>query len=366
MDIVTKKEVFTNPLYLESGRILEPYELVYETYGKLNDDKSNVVVVCHAWTGSHHAAGRYEGDRKSGWWDDLIGDGKGIDTTKKFVICVNVIGSCFGSTGPMSTLPDGTKPLRLKFPIITISDMVKAQRILFDRLGIYEVEAIIGGSMGGMQALCFAIEHPRFAKKIIMLASTYQTRPWTIAFNKVAMEAIRNDPMFKNGEYNPKEIKEKGMVGMAIGRMAGHISFLSPESMDSKFDRNFVPTDGLYELFGRFQIESYLEYNGLNFPKWFDPLSNLYLIKAINVFDATRNYDSLEDSLSHIVADLHLISFQRDLLFLPQEMEKIRDTMIEIGKEAKVHYMQIESNYGHDAFLVEVEKFDGYIKRVLA
>jgi homoserine O-acetyltransferase len=366
LDIVTKKEVFTNPLYLESGRILEPYELVYETYGKLNDDKSNVVVVCHAWTGSHHAAGRYEGDRKAGWWDDLIGDGKGIDTTKKFVICVNVIGSCFGSTGPISYLPDGARPLRLKFPVITISDMVKAQRILFDRLGIYAVEAIIGGSMGGMQALCFAIEYPRFAKKVIVMAATYQTRPWTIAFNKIAMEAIRRDSDFKNGEYNPKEIKDKDIVGMAIGRMAGHISFLSPESMDQKFDRNFVPTDGLYELFGRFQVESYLEYNGNNFSKWFDPLSNLYLIKAINIFDATRNYDSLEDSLSHIQAQLHLISFKRDLLFLPKEMEAIKDVMCDIGKEELVSYQEIDSDYGHDAFLVEVDKFDTYIKEVLA
>ncbi|MCH9813551.1 MAG: homoserine O-acetyltransferase [Epsilonproteobacteria bacterium] len=365
MKITTHTEHFTNPLYLESGRILEPYELTYETYGELNEDKSNVIVVCHALTGSHHAAGHYEDDRKAGWWDTMIGSQKSIDTDRFFVICVNVIGSCFGSTGPMSPKYPSSAPYRMKFPVITISDMVKAQRILFDRLGIHKAHAIIGGSMGGMQALCFAIEHPNFAKQHILLASTYATQPWAIAFNKVAREAVIRDPDFQNGLYDPEVIKENGLSGLSTGRMCGYISYLSPDSMDEKFGRDYVQTDGLYELFGRFQVERYLDYNGLNFVNWFDPLSFLYITKAINIFDASRNYDSLEDSLSRINSEITLISFASDLLFLPKEMQTIYDTLCNLGREKETHYLEIESTYGHDAFLVEIDKFAHYVQKAL-
>ena len=365
MKVTTATEHFTNPLYLESGRILEPYDLTYETYGELNHDKSNVIVVCHALTGSHHAAGLYEGDVKPGWWDGMIGDGKTIDTTKYFVICVNVIGSCFGSTGPMSPKYPSNDPYRLKFPVITISDMVKAQRILFDRLGIHKAYAVIGGSMGGMQALCFSVEHPNFAKKHIILASTYATQPWAIAFNKVAREAVVQDPAFKEGFYNPEEIKENGFPGLATGRMCGYISYLSPHSMAKKFGREYVETDGLYALFGKFQVERYLDYNGINFVNWFDPLSFLYITKAINIFDATRNYDSLEDSLSRVKSEIVLVAFKNDLLFLPQEMQTIEQTLKNIGKEDLVSYTLIDSDYGHDAFLVELDKFSHYVAQAL-
>ena len=249
MKIETKVEKFTEALYLESGRILEPYELIYETYGELNSDKSNVIVVCHALTGSHHAAGRYEGDRKAGWWDGIIGEGKAIDTDAHFVICVNVIGSCFGSTGPQSPKYPASEPYRLAFPVITISDMVKAQRNLFTRLGIHHAKAVIGGSMGGMQALCFAVEHPNFAAQHIMLASTYATQPWAIAFNKVAREAILKDPAFDNGNYDPQAIKSEGFLGLTVGRMAGYISYLSPHSMHDKFGRIYDEKDGSHQSF---------------------------------------------------------------------------------------------------------------------
>lgn len=365
MKITTKTARFTNPLYLESGRILEPYEIIYETYGELNEDKSNVIVIAHALSGSHHAAGKYEGDRKPGWWDSLIGPGKAVDTDKYFVICANNIGSCFGSTGPMSPNYPSDEPYRFKFPVLTISDIVKAQRILFDSLGIHHVKAVIGGSMGGMQALCYAIEYPRFADIIIPMATTAYTRPWAIAFNKVVMEAIRKDPEFKDGYYDPEDIKENGLNGLAIGRMAGHISYLAKDSMSEKFGRNYVDQDGLYELFGRFEVERYLEYNGYNFPKNFDPLSYLYIIKTINIFDASRGSDTLEDSLAKIKSKLHLISFSGDVLFFPEEMEEIYDVMCKIGKADQCTYKMIESNYGHDAFLVEVEKFSGYIIDIL-
>lgn len=365
MKICTKIEHFKKPLRLESGRILQEYDLAYETYGILNKDKSNTIVICHALTGNHHAAGLYEGDRKPGWWDALIGDGKIIDTTKYFVICVNILGSCFGSTSPMSLMPNEDRPYRLKFPVITISDIVKAQKNLFDRLGIEHVHAIIGGSLGGMQALCFAVEHPDFSKKIIMLASTYATRPWAIAFNKIAIESIINDRRFNDGFYEKEDIEKTPLVSLAIGRMAGHLSFLSPYAMDKKFGRNYLETDGLYELFGRFQVERYLEYNGYNFAKNFDPLSYLYIIKAMNIFDARRNYENLADSLSRIKSKLHLLAFKGDLLFLPKEMEEIKKTMEDLGRRHLVKYIEIDSKYGHDSFLVEYDKFDMHLRKAI-
>ena len=364
LNLQTHTQHFTNPLYLESGRILEPYDITYETYGHINEDKSNVIVITHALTGSHHAAGFYEDENKAGWWDGLIGSKRAIDTDKYFVICTNVIGSCFGSTGLMSPQTPHQEPYRYKFPVVSIKDMVKAQRILFDRLDIHRVEAIIGGSMGGMQALQFAIHYPNFAKKIIPLATTYATQAWAIAFNKVAQEAILKDPDFKQGYYDPELIKEQGLTGMAIGRMAGHISFLSHESMKEKFAREYKRDDGLYELFGKFQVESYLEYNGYNFTKWFDPLTYLYITKAINIYDLGRGFDSLQEAFKKITAKLHLISFRNDLLFKNFEMKTISDTLHEIGNKNHT-YIDIDSDYGHDAFLVEIEKFEHYIKDAL-
>ena len=362
MKIQTKKATFDEPLYCESGRILQPFDVVYETYGELNKDKSNVIVITHALSGSHHAAGFYEGDRKAGWWDDFIGDKKAIDTLKYFVICMNNIGSCFGSTSPLSIHPLDGKPYRFRFPVLTISDIVKAQMRVLKSLDIENAEAIIGGSMGGMQCLCYAIEYPNFAKHIIAMATTAYTRPWAIAFNKVVTEAIRNDPDFKDGYYESKDIKENGLKGLAVGRMAGHISYLSPQSMNKKFGRRYVSQDGLYELFGRFEVERYMEYNGYSFPHRFDPLSYLYIVKTMNIFNASRGSDTLAQSLNKIKSNLHLISFSGDMLFMPSEMEEIRDIMIANGQ--KITYKQIESNYGHDAFLIEVDKLSDELKNL--
>ncbi len=330
----------------------------------MNEEKSNIIVICHALTGSHHAAGYYEGEHKAGWWDGFIGPGKAIDTDEYFVISTNVIGSCFGSTGPMSTMHPHMEPYRYKFPVVTIKDMVKAQRILFDRLGIHHVHAIVGGSMGGMQALQFAVQFPKFATKIIAMATTYATQPWAIAFNKVAQESILHDPNFKKGYYDPDDLHENGLNGMAVGRMAGHISFLSHHSMQEKFGREYKLTDGLFELFGRFQVESYLEYNGNNFTKWFDPLSYLYITKAINIYDLSRGFDSLEQALLNVQAEMYLISFREDMLFLSKEMKVIADKLAE-RKTLKSDYFEVDSDYGHDAFLVELDKFEDYVKKAL-
>jgi homoserine O-acetyltransferase len=363
MEITTKTAQFSSPLYLESGRILEPYEIAYETYGELNEDKSNVILVCHALSGSHHAAGTYEGERKAGWWDGLIGDGKAIDTSKYYVICTNVIGSCFGTTGPMSNNYPSEDPYRLRFPVVTIKDMVRAQMHFLSQMGIYHVRAIVGGSMGGMQALQFAVDFPNFADHIISLAATYATRPWTIAFNKVAVEAIRRDPRFKHGNYEKGAFEEEGLDGLAIGRIAGHISYLAPYSMDDKFGRNYVNNDGLFELFGRYEVERYMEYNTNNFSRTFDPLSYLYIVKAINTFNLSRGYDSLHDAISRIKANVHLISFSSDYLFFPSEMEHIAKMMKRNGQSHT--YLEVQSDYGHDAFLVELDKFEDHIKDVL-
>jgi homoserine O-acetyltransferase/O-succinyltransferase len=364
LNLQTHTEHFTNPLYLESGRILEPYDITYETYGTLNEDKSNVIVVCHALTGSHHAAGTYEGDNKAGWWNGFIGSGKAIDTDKYFVICSNVIGSCFGSTGPMSPQHPHHEPYRYKFPVVSIKDMIKAQRILFDRLDIHRVEAIIGGSMGGMQALQFAIHYPNFANKIIALAATHAAQPWAIAFNKVAQESILKDPDFKQGYYDPEVIKEQGLSGMAVGRMAGHISFLSHKTMREKFGRDYKSTDGLYELFGKFQVESYLEYNGYTFTKWFDPLAYIYITKAINIYDLSRGFDSLTEAVKRISSKLTLISFRDDVLFKNIEMKELAQEL-ESVRNSNYTYIDVDSDYGHDAFLVELDKFEIYVKDAL-
>ena len=365
MEISTNIATFDETLHLESGRRLESYQIAYETYGKINKDKSNIIVITHALSGSAHAAGTYKGDRKAGYWDGLIGDGKAIDTKKYFVIASNNIGSCFGSTGPMSKMPNSDEPYRFKFPVLTISDIVKAQKVLLSSLGIEHVKAVIGGSMGGMQALCYAIEYPDFADIIIPLATTPYTKPWAIAFNKVAMEAIRNDPDFKDGYYKSEDIKKNGLKGLGVGRIAGHISYLSKDSMNRKFGLNYTEQDGLYELFGRFEIERYLEYNGYNFPHHFDPLSYLYIIKTINIFNAARGEDKLEDSLAKIKSKLHLLSFKGDMLFFPEEMEEIKIIMDKIGNGQNCTYEMIDSDYGHDAFLVEIDKFEDKIVSML-
>lgn len=364
MKITTKIAKFTKPLYLESGRILEPWQIIYETYGNLNEKKDNVILVTHALSGSHHAAGWYEGDRKPGWWDGLIGDNKAIDTTKYFVICANVIGSCFGSTSPLSPIYPGSNELyRFKFPVITIKDMVKAQKILLDSLGIKHLKAVIGGSMGGMLALRFGIDFPGFCEKIVPIATTYQTKPYVIAINKSMIEAIRADSEFKNGYYDPKSVKENGLKGLSVARMIGFLNYLSPKTYEKKFGREYVKTDGMFELFGRFQVESYLEYNGAMFPKWFDALSYIYLLKAISLFDISRGFNSLEDAFLTIKDKLYLISFSGDTLFFPEEMREIKKYMDKLNKFCK--YYEIKSDYGHDSFLVEIDKFDFLIRDIL-
>jgi homoserine O-acetyltransferase len=277
------------------------------------------------------------------------------------------LGSSFGSTNPHSIEPSTGEEYRLRFPVLAISDVVKAQMKLFARLGIEHAHAVVGGSLGGMQAICFAIEYPEFARNVIIMASTYATQPWAIAFNKIAVEGIRRDPAFKGGYYDRADVEKDGLVGMALGRMAGHISFLSPYSMERKFSRNYVQTDGLYELFGRYEVERYLEYNGYNFPRRFDPLSYLYIVKMMNNFDVTRHYETLTGAfaLTNPAANIHLVAFSGDVLFPPTLMREIYDALVKLGREKTAHYICIDSDYGHDAFLVEIPKIEAYVRDAL-
>lgn len=363
MNIKTNIEFFTKPLFLESGRILENYKIAYETYGTINKNYTNIVLICHALTGSQHSAGFIEGDKKSGWWDQLIGDGKTINTEKYFVISTNVIGSCFGSTGAIDYSLN-EEYSRLNFPVVTVKDMIKAQIELLNRLKIKRIKLIIGGSMGGMQALQFSIDYPELSENIISLASTYETTPWVISFNKVAMESIRRDPRFLNGNYQKNDFKNIGLDGLAIGRIAGHISYLSPSSMEDKFGSNYVKDDGLFQLFGRYEVERYMEYNTNNFSRSFDPLSYLYLIKAVNTFNLARGYNSLEEAIYHIKSNITLISFSSDILFFPKEMEYFYQKLKDSNKN--VNYFNINSHHGHDAFLIEIDKFKKIIYNVLS
>lgn len=356
---------FTNPLYLQSGRILEPYDIAYATYGEINENKDNVILICHALSGSQYCCGENieAMGGKNGWWNNLIGDGKAIDTNKYFVICTNVLGSVFGSTSPISQITENSGIYGMKFPVLTIYDMIKAQKILLNYLGIEKLHAIIGGSMGGMQTLSFAVFYPNIANKFIAISATHATSAYVIAFNKIMSDAIKYDPNFKNGNY---DLTYKPIFnGVKIARMTGFLQYITKETMQKKFGRNYVNTDGLFELFGKFEIERYLEYNGENFANNFDPLCLLYLIKAISIYDLSYTFENLSDTLQNIKNKLYLISFSGDKMFFKEEMEEIKNTMDKIGSNDLCEYYQIQSNYGHDSFLVECHKYSDYLSHIL-
>ena len=361
MKVETKIEHFKQELKLESGRVLKGFDLIYESYGKraLNDD--NIIVICTTLTGSHHAAGQFE-NSEHGWWDGLIGDNKCVDTKKFFVICVSILAQPYGSTCPLSQEPNKNSEYRLNFPVIEISDVVNAQMLLFDRLKIKKVKAIIGGSLGGMQALYFACKYPNFSDYIISIACSYATQPWVMAFNKVAMYAIKNDPEFNNGNYDKEKVLQNGLLGLKIGRIAGHIGFFTAERMRENFARK-IPQNELYELFGRYEVDNYLEHKITKFAKAFDPLCYLYLIKMANNFDLERYFGSLENAFKNVKSKMILLSFSCDVLFNSSEMKEIESLLSLLGKECEYH--EISSNHGHVAFLVEIDKIAKFISKAI-
>lgn len=355
--VKTEYADFDVELQLESGRLLGPLTLAYETYGTLNADRSNAILVCHAWTGDAHAAGRHTPeDRKPGWWDDLIGPGKVLDTDRYFVVCPNVIGSCKGSTGPASLNPRTGRPYNLTFPVVMVRDMVRAQKLLIDRLGLDRLLTVIGGSMGAMQALEWGIHYPEVVRSIIPIAGTGRTSPMAIALNALARQAIFNDPMWKKGNYRPEHPPADGL---GLARAVGHISFLSDASMQLKFSRRFSAKDGVFDFFGQFEVERYLEYNGGNFVGRFDTNAFLYLAKALDLYDVAWNFDSLEDALSRLRCPSLWFAFTSDWLYPPYQTEELVEILLRLGRPVEYHL--IESDYGHDSFLVEPGKFTPFV-----
>jgi homoserine O-acetyltransferase len=359
--VKTEYAQFDSQLRLESGRLLGSLTLAYETYGELNSDRSNTILVAHAWTGDAHAAGRHhEEDRKPGWWDNMIGPGKVLDTDKYFVICSNTIGSCKGSTGPTSTNPATGRPYRLNFPVVMVRDMVRAQKMLLDKLGISILLSVVGGSMGAMQALEWGILYPEMVRSIVPIAGCGRTSPMAISLNALARKAIFNDPLYKKGNYRTEHPPADGF---ALARAVGHISFLSDASMHLKFSRRFSRMDGMFDFFGKFEVERYLDYNGSSFVDRFDANSFLYLAKALDLYDVTWRYDSLEEALSNLVCPSLWFAFSSDWLYPPSQPEEVVE---ELQRQKKpVTYHLIESDYGHDSFLVEPEKFIPLLKEFL-
>ena len=358
--VVTEQSItFENGIKLDSGRILAPITLVYETYGTLNESASNAILVEHAWTGDAHLAGkRREEDTKPGWWDAIVGPGRLLDTERWFVICSNVIGSCYGSTGPASINPKTGKRYNLSFPVITVRDMVRAQKLLMEALGTDRLLCVMGGSMGGMQSLEWATQYPDSIASAIVLAATPRPSPQAIALNAVARWSIFNDPTWRKGEYkhNPKD-------GLALARGIGHITFLSDESMNAKFGRRFSAKDGQFDFFGQFEVERYLTYNGYNFVDRFDANSFLYLAKALDLYDVAWGYESTAEAFSHVTAPLHFFAFSSDWLYPPYQTEEMVACLKELGKPSEYH--QIRSAYGHDAFLLEHETFAPLVRAFL-
>jgi homoserine O-acetyltransferase len=354
---IVKTNYFTYPgkIRLECGKDLGPLTVAYETYGELNADKSNVVLVCHALSGSAHAAGFHsEHDKEPGWWDDMIGPGKAFDTNRYFVLCSNFLGSCYGTTGPTTVNPETGKPYGLTLPMITVTDMVRVQKMLLDHLDIKSLLTATGGSMGGMQALEWAILYPDMMRSSIVIASTSRLSPQAIAFNAIGREAILSDPDWVNGDYYGKDEPAKGL---SIARMIGHITYLSDESMHRKFGRRLQDKDVYSYDFGTdFAVESYLRYKGESFVKRFDANCYLYITRAMDYFDIAGQYGegSLRKALEKVRAKFLVLSFRSDWLFPTYQSQEIVQALLDNDKE--VSFCEIESYYGHDAFLLEFEQ----------
>ncbi len=346
--VETKFHVFPEGLKLESGKTLAPLTLAYETYGELNSEKSNTILVMHAFTGDAHAAGSHKGEKAPGWWDFMIGPGRALNTEKYFVICANVIAGCKGSTGPSSTNPKTGKPYALEFPAVTLADMVHAQVMLINQLGIRKVYAVIGGSMGGMLALQWAALYPDRIECVIPIAATLKHSPQQIAFNEVGRQAIMADPDWQKGNYYGKNLPEHGL---AVARMLGHITYMSNESMEKKFARRVKEDNGGFQFSPDFEVEGYLQYRGQSFVKRFDANSYLYITKAMDYFDLSGDKLFEKGSLDH--ARFLVIAFKSDWLYPSVQSH-------DMVRQLKMHnidatYCEIDAGYGHDSFLIESE-----------
>lgn len=348
-----------NELTLESGEKLGPIAVAYETYGELNADRSNAILALHALTGDAHAAGVHKGQDKPGWWDDMIGPGKAFDTQKYFVICSNILGGCKGTTGPSSINPRTGKRYGLDFPIITIPDMVQVQNHLLDHLGISRLLSVAGGSMGGMQALEWLAAHPDRLKSAIIIATAAKHSAQQIALNEVGRQAIMADPHWKEGQYYGGHLPAKGL---AVARMVGHITYMSETSMGEKFGRRLKDNGKDHKFSIDFEVQDYLHSRGNNFVKRFDANSYLYITKAIDSFDVSRG-KPLQHAFKGIKAKALVLAFKSDWLYpASQSLDIVRACKL-AGIETT--YCEIDSTYGHDAFLLEIEEESHLVKHFL-
>ncbi len=343
------------PLKLANGTEIKNFPLAYQTYGKLNADKSNAILVCHALTGDQYAASTHPITKKNGWWDFMIGENKPIDTNKFFVISSNIIGSCMGSFGPKEIDPKTAKPYGSSFPIVTIQDMVNAQNLLIEHFGINKLHAVIGGSTGGMQALAWSVLYPFKVKLIIPMATSYRYSPQNIAFHEVGRQAIMSDIDWCNGKY--LEQKKYPASGLALARMTAHITYLSENALQKKFGRNLQEKTHLSFSFDRdFKVENYLYYQGYNFVERFDPNSYLYVTKAVDYFDLETDFGGkLSNAFLNFAQNKNgkfcVIAFFDDWLFPPSEAKKLTQALAAVG--VNVSAVTIDSNAGHDSFLIE-------------
>ncbi|PQA85318.1 homoserine O-acetyltransferase [Limnohabitans sp. TS-CS-82] len=362
---------FEQALQLQSGASVRDYTLAYETYGTLNADRSNAVLVCHALNASHHVAGVYEGqDKSEGWWDNMIGPGKPVDTNHFFVIGVNNLGSCFGSTGPMHTHPDTGKVYGADFPVVTVEDWVNAQALLLDRLGIQQLAAVLGGSLGGMQALSWTLQYPGRVRHAVVVASAPNLTAENIAFNEVARRAIVTDPDFHGGHFY-----EHGVVpqrGLRIARMVGHITYLSDDVMNEKFGRELrdavVGSATGYKYSTQdveFQIESYLRYQGDKFSEYFDANTYLLITRALDYFDPARTYGGdLSAAFARTAAKFLLVSFTTDWRFSPARSREMVQALLDNQRD--VSYAEIDAPHGHDAFLLDDARYMNVVRSYFA
>ena len=358
--VETKYVTLDKTIELDCGKSLENVTVAYETYGNLNENADNAILIMHALTGDAHACGYHKGDKKAGWWDNMIGSGKAFDTDKYFVICSNILGGCKGTTGPNSINPKTGKEWGLDFPVITIEDTVKVQKELIDRLGIKKL-TVAGGSMGGMQVLEWAIKYPEMVTNSIIIASSARLSAQNIAFNAVGRNAILSDPNFNDGNYYGKELPEKGL---AIARMIGHITYLSDDAMHNKFARKLQDKDKPnFDFNIEFQVESYLEHQGQTFVNRFDANSSLYITRACDYFDIAQKYSSLEKAFEKSNSKFLIICFSSDWLFPPKQSKEIVNALMKTGKD--VSFLEIQSPAGHDAFLLEFEAQTKVIKSFL-
>lgn len=362
-----QKVVIEQPLKLACGVVLPSHSLVYETYGAPNKDNTNAILICHALSGNHHAAGFYDDNPKPGWWDHYIGPGKPIDSNRFFIVCVNNIGSCFGSTGPTSENPETGQPFGADFPPLRARDWVESQRLLMEHLNIDCWAAVVGGSLGGMQAMRWSLEHPEKLQHAVVIASSMKLSAQNIAFNEIARKAIKSDTDFCDGNYlQQNKIPHRGL---ALARMIGHVTYLSDELMGQKFGRDLKVGDLLQGKTApvEFQIESYLNYQGDKFSDLFDANSYIIITKMLDYFDLAREYNhDPAAAFSHAKCKFLVLSFSSDWRFPPARSLEITDALIAAGKD--VSYIAIDSDHGHDAFLLSNQRYQealgGYLSRL--